>query len=157
MPKNICRSIVLSLCLAMLLAFGSCSGSSTDGIGDLSNVTQTIEIPSNYLKIDQFDSYKETYVGGTRGGAIYYLGSQAILSYTISDPSIISFEFTEVYSYTNFGFEDSVTQNFEITGLKTGRAAVEITFAEGQGDPHAIALIDVVVFDEIWPGYPYGY
>jgi hypothetical protein len=106
---------------------------------------------NNSIVLDQFDAYKETYIGGKRGGSIGYSGDQSILLYDISDPSVISFEFTKIYTY-----DGSVMQNFEITGLKSGLATIEITFAEGDGDPRSIAFVDVSVVDEIWEGHPYG-
>jgi len=105
---------------------------------------------ANFLAIDKWDSYRETYVGGKRGGSIGYSGEEALsLAVEISDPSVVSFELAEVYTDS-----DHISQNFEVTGLKTGRATIEITFAEGQGDPRSVAFVDVFVFDEIWPGYP---
>ena len=105
---------------------------------------------ANFLAIDKWDSYRETYVGGKRGGSIIYSGEgTSNLAVEISDPSVVSFELAEVYTYG-----DHVSQNFEVTGLKTGQSTIEITFAEGHGDPRSVAFVDVVVFDEIWPGYP---
>jgi len=174
------KRFALALCLAAMLALWACEGDAANddgGDGDTPPLVATSdESPSdepcgasdeeemissdeteahNRFWMDQFDSFKETYVGGTRGGSIGYLGSPAILSYEISDPSVISFAFAETYVYAEVGLESYVSQNFEITGLKPGRAAVEITFADENGDPRIFETIEVVVYDEIWPGYPY--
>ncbi|MCL2814208.1 MAG: hypothetical protein FWD23_06385 [Oscillospiraceae bacterium] len=154
MQKNEGHTTVFALFLAAIMMLSSCEAATTNDDGDFVDMPP-LEISDTHLSIDKFDAFKETYVGGTRGGSIYYAGNPTILSYEISEPSVVSFEFTELYIYAEVGLESSVSQNFEITGLKPGRATVTITFAEGHGDPNATVSIEVVVFDEMWLGSPY--
>ena len=174
MQKNVKR-IVFAIFLAATLMLSSCEATTPNDDGDSAGMPPPVEISDenpdtessdtakdeqltssyeirtdNYLSINKFDSFKETYVGGTRGGTICYDGNPTVLSYEISDPSVISFEFIELYVY-----EGSVSQHFEVAGLKPGRATVEVIFAEGYGNPNATASIEVVVFAEMWPGDPY--
>ena len=100
-----------------------------------------------YMQSYKYDGFADVIVGETSYCSVTYAGTEEKeLTLEIQDPSIASIEFidTQYNDFREFDGPQSVRQQFEVTGLRTGKTFVKVTFTDDP-DSHAIAFWDITV------------
>ena len=100
-----------------------------------------------YMQSYKSDGFAYISIGEIGYCSVTYAGTEEKeLILEIQDPTIAGIEFfdTQYNDFREFDGTQSVCQSFEVTGLRTGKTFVKVTFTDDPNS-HAIAFLDVQV------------